>query len=598
MNIYKVRNSSGSDFDVDEDKLHQAEKDGFLPVVSNGKEEHRVSSFDLHKAAADGYSPIITKPEPSIGESIVRGAAQGATFGGVDEATGAINALSDVAGDKYTLADLLDRYRAHRDESRANYAAAEQANPIASLAGNLAGGIALPMGALNSARSAMALGAAAGLGSSEADLTKGEVGQAAHDVGTGAVIGGAAHHLFNLGKGAYELAKATSPATSYAGARKALKDAPIAEILDEKTGQIIKQPVNFHSEKGIQAAEAKFNTHSQEIHSGVKGALKDSGEAISRIKDTKNPNLTQSEMSSDLANVTKTLSELKDNILTVTPETSADQAKLKQTVENINQLIKAEVPLSAKVIANIKSKIDDLQSFSVADSSKLKDREALQAAKKTSEELGEMVKRYVDPNFRDELAAQNKKYSEVSGIAEQLGIEKGPHSTIEEAIEKSSPEKFMSKLDKNSLSGIQSRQLLNEVEKTFQEHGLQGVTKSLKEGTQMYSPLLEARNKGKNLMSIFSTVPTIAGSLHQSVINQLTKSPKEFYKVNADKLRGLTGAYEKTGKALANVMDKMQMSDETTRAALVYGLQQNPQYRELLRQIIPTAITGDNDERP
>ena len=87
MKIFTVRDSKGQSFEVDEDKVSEAEKDGFLPVVSNGTEEHRVSFSDLPLAAKDGYSPI-----SSIGklESGLRGLAQGVSMGFADEITGAL----------------------------------------------------------------------------------------------------------------------------------------------------------------------------------------------------------------------------------------------------------------------------------------------------------------------------------------------------------------------------------------------------------------------------------------------------------------------------------------------------------------------------
>lgn len=63
MKSYKVRNESGETFEVDEDKLSDAEKDGFLPVVSNGEEEHRVSPSDMQKAMADGFHPLGQEPK-------------------------------------------------------------------------------------------------------------------------------------------------------------------------------------------------------------------------------------------------------------------------------------------------------------------------------------------------------------------------------------------------------------------------------------------------------------------------------------------------------------------------------------------------------
>lgn len=66
MKSYTVRDSSGKSFEVDEDKIGEAEKDGFLPVVSNGKDEHRVSFVDMEVAAKDGFKPLQVAEEKSF----------------------------------------------------------------------------------------------------------------------------------------------------------------------------------------------------------------------------------------------------------------------------------------------------------------------------------------------------------------------------------------------------------------------------------------------------------------------------------------------------------------------------------------------------
>jgi hypothetical protein len=53
-----VRNSEGDTREVSEDKVHLAEGDGFLPVVSNGSRETRVSMPNFEKARADGFLPL------------------------------------------------------------------------------------------------------------------------------------------------------------------------------------------------------------------------------------------------------------------------------------------------------------------------------------------------------------------------------------------------------------------------------------------------------------------------------------------------------------------------------------------------------------
>jgi hypothetical protein len=128
--------------------------------------------------------------QPGWAESLGRGALQGATLGFADEISGGLEHA--FTGKPYDQA---------RDESRANFEAARKANPKTYFAGELGGGVAtsaLPF--LNVAKGATVAamagkaalaGGIAGLGSSEADLTKGDVSGATWDTVKGAALGGA-----------------------------------------------------------------------------------------------------------------------------------------------------------------------------------------------------------------------------------------------------------------------------------------------------------------------------------------------------------------------------------------------------------------------
>ena len=155
--------------------------DGFNPTAflaaTSGHGPAHGGAFDpkaFLAATAHLATPTPTTSEPGVIESTARGAAQGATFGFADEITAALEAAA--TGKKYTAA---------RDESRANYHAAEAAHPIAYGAGELAGGIApafIPGGAV---AKAVGLGAKAVEG---AEALSG-IGRVAHDVATGAGYG-------------------------------------------------------------------------------------------------------------------------------------------------------------------------------------------------------------------------------------------------------------------------------------------------------------------------------------------------------------------------------------------------------------------------
>lgn len=122
-------------------------------------------------------------------EAAALGAGQGATLGFSDEAAAAMDWLAGKLGVGNPLLTQLgqpETYQEFREYYRRRLAEAQRQNPKSYIAGQLAGAVAVPGSGLGAT---VAQGAAAGLGGSEADLTKGEVGKAAIDTGLGAGTG-------------------------------------------------------------------------------------------------------------------------------------------------------------------------------------------------------------------------------------------------------------------------------------------------------------------------------------------------------------------------------------------------------------------------
>lgn len=199
-----------------------------------------LKSGDYTKLSDDGLRALHEQSKPvSQMESLGRGALQGASLGYSDEAVGGGEAMLDKLMGSHEK--LLDLYRQHRDESRANNEKAQRDNPKTYLAGNVAGGIGSALatgGAGAGIMGGAAIGAAAGLGNSNADLTKGEVGQAAIDTGVGGVIGGA---LGGASKGLSAL-RNTGAQTAERLAIKSLNGSP------EETGAMLKAVGNDNRE--------------------------------------------------------------------------------------------------------------------------------------------------------------------------------------------------------------------------------------------------------------------------------------------------------------------------------------------------------------
>lgn len=300
-----------------------------------------------------------------------RGAAQGVSLGLADEIGAALLAgpkklYSEVAENipgtpEYTDAqlreqgftgdieqqDLLDEYRSLRDAAREADKAAQKSSPIAYGAGQIGGAI-LPTLALGGAGAAGATGqvaskglpllgkialqgaaegAIAGAGESEADLTQGEVGQFAEDVGTGAALGGAAGVLLPAGakvagkalkgtvKGAKGLIKGTGEVLGIsnpisAGYKIGKKGLPldkerISDALTEYSEDLILD---------IKKAMEKSGMKKSEVLKEIEGATEalDAGRTIEEvIEQVKNsPRISQADDISKLKTI-KALEELK-----------------------------------------------------------------------------------------------------------------------------------------------------------------------------------------------------------------------------------------------------------------------------------------------
>lgn len=169
--------------------------------MSEAEERERYRYLQLKaKASAAAPAPaamVAPDPDaPGLAESFLRGGGQGVTLGLGDE----VNAVIQAAGAKLFQGEdksFGDLYRMNRDTFRRENDAAQRANPKAYLGGNVLGGAvltpAMPGGAATTlgrvAKVGTAAGAVGGLGSSRADLTKGELLRAALDTAGGAAAG-------------------------------------------------------------------------------------------------------------------------------------------------------------------------------------------------------------------------------------------------------------------------------------------------------------------------------------------------------------------------------------------------------------------------
>lgn len=228
------------------------------------------------------FEASTSKPKPSGTEAVLRGAAQGASAGFVDELGGVGAAIGDAAWNLFGKGKGDDRtfkpteaYREGRNEYRVDDKAAEAAHPVKFGAANIAGSLAtIPLtGAGGGAAKIIGRGAAEGAayaaGGSEADLTKGEGRQLLEDTGKGALFGGAAAAggelaaagLKKLGKSTVDNLKqrilnevAEGETKTTATARKKLDKAGnsiVKEVVHGKDGDAVRRAFQVPAEEGM-----------------------------------------------------------------------------------------------------------------------------------------------------------------------------------------------------------------------------------------------------------------------------------------------------------------------------------------------------------
>lgn len=220
--VYKYRTADGEVLDVDDSDVDEALKMGLKPVallVNDKGEEVYADSSEINEAFKAGFRVPVAQIANSKGkipdgekrqfskvESAALGASQGMTFGFGDELGGFIGSLIDTPAEAINGGGFhpIDNYRANRDRIRASTEESAKQNPVTHSAAELISGLAVPVGtgAVAAARApsllraagkgalvGAELGAVSGLGTSEADLLKGEFKQAGKDLSVGAALG-------------------------------------------------------------------------------------------------------------------------------------------------------------------------------------------------------------------------------------------------------------------------------------------------------------------------------------------------------------------------------------------------------------------------
>lgn len=235
---------------------------------------------------------VTPTPEQPMAESAIKGALQGASFGYADELEGGVKAVRDVMSDKHRIADLLDRYRANRDVSRGEYEKARQDNPASYTSGEVAGTIGTAfvpgLGWANAAKGAttfakllvaLKAGGAAGFGTSTADVTKGDLGNALEDTAVGAGLGAGTQGLLS---GAGALVKGFTPTNVAKKLSNVFLNTPeeITETYIKNPAGVKNAPAPFELAQNYQKALERLKNETVEGSQASRAILSKEGQQV------------------------------------------------------------------------------------------------------------------------------------------------------------------------------------------------------------------------------------------------------------------------------------------------------------------------------
>lgn len=294
--------------------------------------------YDKHDLSSMPPAPEDLNETSTLGAAGL-GAVKGATFGFDDEIAGLAKALVDKGyGSKK---DFWDIYKEVRDSVRKEHDLAEEQHPVASFAGELAGGIvpmaaapalgagaligeAAPEGAtfLQKAKAMASMGAKAGaiagLGNSKADLTQGQVIPAAQDVASSTILGaGAGVGLQALGSTANGLAS---------GAANVVKNLPYAQDL----GQVFTDTAQGNDLLGQIPAKAK----------DISDLANQFGEELDSQRALAGANKTAASQQLSNLGVKVPIEDIVDKALDNVNNTKTYGTKQKGDIEEINNVLK------------------------------------------------------------------------------------------------------------------------------------------------------------------------------------------------------------------------------------------------------------------
>ncbi len=523
-------------------------------------------------------------------EALKLGALQGASLGLADELEGGLVAGKEVLLGDQKLANLLDEYRKQRDLSRQEYEAAKEAAPNAFLAGELTGGVgsALLTGGLGAGvRGAAAMGAIAGAGSSDTDVTgldPEQLKEMASDAATGGAVGGA------LGAAAKGVGSIISRATN-----------------PDKGGYLSKLVESY--KRGTKGQDLTSKKAAQEMADELlvsgESVLEDLGSAESRASKSYGKAVEAGKEGLDIQKFRDTLNEFKTSLQKVRGSTSSPEKKAA-----VDKLIN-EVEFTAKDQSLDYPKLQDLaetlKGEGVLGEGKTPFKALEREASKLSSNLNKELKKAIPG-----LEEASKEVSQIKRIQDLLG-DYSEYSTRDVLNKEAQIASQLAKADDPTVAGAKAREVLEKL-KTIPEVKPQNLEKftDLSEGLGLAKEIQKPVDSISKLAptvalkaaNVAGSTPVLKGAVEATkgvikatpAVSQSTArvaqqdsegfaSRSDLSEQEIDKaLYNLTGKEDSQSVKLKSELNELKSADPARRKALLFKLSQDKAYRELINK--------------
>jgi hypothetical protein len=546
------------------------------------------------KSRAQAVSTESYGDEPGMLEAGLRGIEQGATLGFGDEINAAASALLDTLTGRNKDLSVLDDYVKHRDESRAAFKAAEEAHPYISGAANIAGGIAPALltggsslagqGIVGAAKLGAGYGALAGLGGSEADLTRGEVGQSIKDTATGGVMGGVLGGAVHAG--AEKFGKTLKNAGIGLGtAAKEVATTPLELPMVAEPLEALKQGLQGQKLYGI-TANKELQEQFIQAHSGLASKLASAENAASSAKTQ---GLLKANERVDMYPWLKAYNSMSKNLRSsrgADEKVISDLDKVGSYIQRVfmgadDEGVARQLEPGGMLPKDIEAMYRKLQSWSPVGANELQTNEGrllvtrLLAPLEREASISEAAMQIPDkftplkpllnkavPGLKEQNAAisQIEKAKEVMpNLNDLMNVEKTSQSgtTALQAFEdffKVAPKDVVGSEKERLLDLAKGRDIANKISAPGLSHGFLANT--------VRGTLLTGANMtGAGLRGLYNMAPEALKDLSKAVASEGSQ------------------AGQKLSVMLSNAAEK----DNIGRNALFFAIQQNPEYRRILR---------------